>query len=125
MLSMHSLKEKIAFLKSEYKLFLNDSKKAILAEHFRGNRSYTPNEVEATLLTHKISYLWPAYTSFKHTADEGTKAVMSYVSTNVKQLPPQIEELLTKKIGELRAFNKATSKKYYGECRVWFSTVGN
>lgn len=122
--NMYGVKEKITFLKSEYKLFLNDDKKKLLIECFRHSRSFAPNEVRIGLLMHKISYLWPDYGYFKHSADEATKGVMAYVRAKVRNLPDEVESLLAKKITDLNDFNKALSKKYYGEPKGWHVHFG-
>jgi len=48
---------KIEYLRKEYKRFLNDTKKSILTSHFRHNRTFKPNELKASLLRLKLSYI--------------------------------------------------------------------
>lgn len=115
---------KIEFLKAEYRIFLNERKKSILAEHFRNNRTFKPNELQVALLRHKILYLWPAYGFFKFSADDATKAVINYVKTKIK-FPDKTEELLMKKLVELKAFNEANFKKYHEESRGWHVVIGH
>lgn len=117
--AVYSVKEKVTFLKSEYRMFLNDSKKDILIDNFRHNRLFTPNLLQASLLQHSLCYVWPASISFEDSADEGTKAVISYLSAKVKSFPPNIEALLTQLTAELNAYRKALFKTYYGEPHGW------
>ena len=121
---LHTDKIKIEFLKSEYRVFLNDRKKQILTEHFRHNRLFKPNELKAALLRHKLSYLWPDYSFFKHSCDEATRAVIDYVKKTIKQFPEQTEKLLSKKIDELKIFNDENFKKYHSDTRGWHVIVG-
>ena len=115
---------KIDFLKSEYKQYLNDTKKAILTSHFRHYRLFKPKTIQAALLRHRLSYLLPDYRSFKFSADDPTKAVINYVNARIKKFPDQTEELLRKKFSGLSAFNEGMSKKYYGEPKGYRIIIG-
>lgn len=115
---------KIEYLRTEYKRFLNDTKKGILTSHFRHNRTFKTNELKASLLRHRLSYILPDYTSFKHQMDEPTKAVAHYLNTKLRYLPDTTEELLTRKFKELKQFNDTNFKKYYGEIRGWHVIMG-
>ena len=116
---MYGVTEKVAFLKLEYKSYLIETKKELLISCFRNYRTFAPNTVRDSLLRHKLAYLWPDYTYFRHSADEATKAVISYVRAQVRHLPEDVENLLTKKISELKEFIKVHSKRYYGEPNGW------
>jgi hypothetical protein len=115
---------KIDYIRTEYKRFLNDTKKAILINHFRHNRTFKQNELKLSLLRHKLSSILPDYTSFKHQMDEPTKAVAHYLLTKLRYLPDKTEELLTRKFKELKEFNDANFKKHHGEIRGWHVVVG-
>lgn len=106
-------KTKIEYLRAEYKRFLNDTKKELLVIHFRHNRIFKPNELKVTLLRHKLSYIFPNYSYFKPQMDKPTKAIAYYLSSQLRYLPDHIEELLTKKFGELKNFNERIFNKYY------------
>lgn len=121
---LHSDNLKIEFLKSEYKAFLNDRKKQILTEHFRFNRLFKPNELKASLLKHKLSYLWPDYNFFKYSCDEVTRTVIEYIKKRVKNFPEQTEKLLSNKIAEFKVFNEGNFKKYYGDTTGWHVVIG-
>jgi len=92
---------------------LNDTKKSILVSHFRHYRLFKPNELKVSLLQHKLSYLWPDYISFKHSMDEATRAVDSYIKNKVKQFPETTEDFVAKKFAELKEFNDTNYKKYH------------
>jgi len=115
---------KIEYFKAEYKRFINDTKKEILASHFRHNRAFKPNELKASLLRHKLSCIFPDYTSFKHKMDEPTKAVANYLKIKLQYLPKETEELLTRKFKELKEFSDENFKKHYGDVRGWHVVVG-
>ena len=85
---------------------------------------FKPKELEAALLRHKLSYLWPDYSFFKYSADEAVKVIINYVSNKIKQFPEQTEELLTKKLSELKRFNESNFKKYYGDTKGWHVVLG-
>lgn len=110
---------KIEYLRTEYKYFLNDTKKEILTNHFRHNRTFKPNELKASLLRHKRSYIFPDYSYFKYKMDEPTRAVVHYLKPKLRHLPENTEQLLTKKIKELKEFNEINFKKHFGEIRGW------
>jgi hypothetical protein len=116
---------KIEYLRTEYKRFLNDSKKAILTSHFRHNRTFMPNELKASLLRHKLSYILPDYTSFKHKMDEPTKAIAQYLQKKLRYLPDEMEELLTRKFQELKEFNDGNFKKHHGDIGGWHVVYGH
>jgi len=114
---------KIDFLKAEYKKFLDDSKKRILTEHFRHNRTFKPNELEVSLLRHKLSYLWPDYLSFKTQIDEPTKAMTEYLKEKFKYFIEKYDEFITSKLEGLKIFNKENFDKYHGESRGGWHTI--
>lgn len=116
---LHRDHVKIEFLKSEYKIFLNERRRKILSEHFRHNRLFKPNELQAALLRHKLCYLWPDYSSFKHLADEATVAVIDYINMKIKIFPDQTEELLSKKLEDRRVFNIGNFKNHYANTNGW------
>jgi hypothetical protein len=117
-------KAKIEYLRTEYKRFLNDTKKEILTSHFRHNRTFKPNELKVALLRHKLSYFFPDYSYFKHQMDEPTKAVAHFLNSKLRYLPDNIEELLTRKFSELKDFNEKIFKKYYSDTRGWHVVIG-
>jgi len=117
-------KAKIGYLRTEYKNFLNDTKKAILTNHFRHYRTFKPKELKLSLLQHKLSYIFPDYDSFKHQMDKPTLAVAHYLKTKFKYLPDSLDELLTRKYNELKEFNDTNFKKHYGEIRGWHVVIG-
>lgn len=114
---------KIDFLKAEYKKFLDNSKKRILSEHFRHNRTFKPNELEVSLLRHKLSYLWADYSSFKAQMDEPTKAIVEYLKPKLKYFQDKYDEFIVNKLEALRIFNKENFDKYHGESRGGWHTV--
>ncbi|HJV20530.1 MAG TPA: hypothetical protein VJ552_11675 [Sediminibacterium sp.] len=115
---------KIEYLRTEYKLFLNDTKKEILINHFRHYRVFKPNELKVALLQHKLSCLLPNYRQFKCQMDEPTKAVALFFITKHRYLPDNIEKLLARKFKELKIFNEAIFKKYYSDIGGWRAEVG-
>ncbi|MEO6720796.1 MAG: hypothetical protein ABIN67_10525 [Ferruginibacter sp.] len=118
-------KAKIDYLKAEYKMFLDDSKKEILIQHFRHNRIFKPNQLEVSLLRQKLSYLWPDYSSFKTQMDEPTKAIAEYLMHKLKYFIEKYDEFIVIKLEALKVFNKENFDNYHGESRGgWHTIIG-
>jgi hypothetical protein len=117
-------KAKVEYLRNEHKHFLNDTKKEILTNHFRHNRTLKPNELKASLLRYKLLSAFPDYTSFKYKMDEPTRSVAQYLEQKLQYLPEETENLLTRKFQELKEFNNANLKKHYGDIRGWHVIAG-
>jgi hypothetical protein len=116
---------KMKYLKSEYKRFLNTSKLVLLSSHFRNYRTFQPNTLKVSLLRHKLAYIWPDYSSFKHEMDEPTKTIARHLASKMNHLPDKIEALLKQKFLELKAFNDENFKKHYGDLRGWHVVIGS
>lgn len=124
LLQLSGEKAKIDFLKAEYKNYLNDSKKKILSNHFRQYRTYKPNELEVSLLRHKLSYLFPNYLSFKSNMDEPTLVVGDYLKQKFKFLQEKYDYLIQEKLETLKQFNDELFKIYHPERQSgWHVTI--
>lgn len=108
-------KSKIDFLKEEYKRYLNDGKKGILVAHFRHNRHFKPNELNLSLLKHKLDYIIPNYDYFKRSMDKPTKAVAAFLEKEFKYIVDDEKEIVDNKFKELEAFSNKLLDKYYKE----------
>ncbi len=117
-------KAKIEYLKAEYARFLIDTKKEILTSHFRNSRTFEPNKLKVALLRHKLLFIFPNYSYFKHQMDEPTKAIVHFLNSKFFCLPENIEKLLTRKLNELKEFNEELFKKYYGDTSGWHVVIG-
>jgi hypothetical protein len=119
-------KLKVDFLKAEYKQFLNDSKKEILTNHFRYNRTFAPNALTVALLLHKQCCLWPDYSSFKHKMDESTKAAADHLKTKLMWIPDEMEKQVVEIFDELAKFRKKILKTIYKEkeTKGWHVVIG-
>ena len=111
-------KAKVEYLRAEYKNYLNDTKKEMLTNHFRHNRTFKPNDLKLWLLRYKLYCVFPNYHYFKIKMDEPTKAVAHFINTKL-HLPDHIDELLIRKLKELQDFSEANFKKYYNDTRGW------
>ena len=116
-------KSKIEYLKTEYNRFLNDTKKELLSNHFRYNRTFKPNELKVALLRHKLSYYIPNYNHFKYMMDEPTKAVALYLYSKLQNLPENIEEIINRKFHELKEFCNELYKKHYTNSEGWHVVI--
>jgi len=119
-------KTKVAFLKAEYKQFINDSKKEILTNHFRHNRTFAPNALSVALLLHKQSCLWPDYSSFKHKMDAPTKAAAEHLKTKLMWIPDEMEKEVIEIFDDLAKFRKKILKTIYKEkeTKGWHVVIG-
>ncbi len=119
----NSEKEKVDFLKSEYKKYLADTKKKILVEHFRHSKTFQPIVLKLNLLRHEQMCLLPDYLSFKGTMDAATKAVADYLLEKQMRISDKLSEALKQTMDELREFNKNITAKHIGEIRGWHITL--
>jgi hypothetical protein len=116
---LYTDRTKVEYLRSEYRRFLHDSKKAILTSHFRHHRTFKPNTLKLLLLAHQLTCILPDYSSFKRQMDEPTKAIAQYLKAKLRYLPDNTEELVARKFSELKAFHKTNFQKHYGEAGGW------
>jgi hypothetical protein len=110
---------KVDFLRIEYKKFLAESRRELLINHFKHYRTHSPITLKATLLNHKISYLWPDYHFFKRRMDEPTKATASFLEKELIFLPRETDLFLQNRLKEASAFFEGLSKKYYSDYPVY------
>lgn len=95
---------KIDYLKKEYQKFLNDSKKALLINHFRHNRIFKPNLLKSALLKHKLSCILADYDSFKQQMDKPTLAIAAFLEEKACYMPDDLQALLASKFEELKNY---------------------
>ena len=114
-----SEKEKVDFLKSEYKKFLIDKKKQILVEHFRRSKTFQPILLKLNLLLYEEMYLLPDYLSFKESMDKGTKAVADFLLEKVSRISDDILDAIKQTMDELKRFDALNTAKHIGEVRGW------
>jgi hypothetical protein len=108
-------KAKIDLLRTEYKSFSADTKKFMLTQHFRHYRTCKPNQLEAALLWHKLSYLWPDYFSFKAQMDFPTKTIAEYIEQKVKHVYKVYDDFVKNKLEALRTYNRNSFERHYGD----------
>ena len=82
----NSEREKVDFLKSEYKKYLADTKKKILVDHFRHSKTFQPIVLKLNLLRHEQMCLLPEYLSFKGAMDNATKVVADFLLEKVSRI---------------------------------------
>jgi tRNA nucleotidyltransferase/poly(A) polymerase len=90
----NSEKEKVDFLRSEYKKFLADAKKQMLSEHFRHCKTFQPIVLRLSLLRHEQMCLFPDYFAFKGTLDIATKAVADYMLEKLSRVSEYLPDAL-------------------------------
>lgn len=98
---------KVDYICEEYRKFLSNEKSSLLTYHFRHYRSYKPNKLKATLLEHKLLYLFPDYKLFSKEMDTPTKAVGLYFFDKLEYIPDYIDKVLNEKYNALNKFQKS------------------
>lgn len=116
-------KAKIDYLKTEYKKFLDESKKRILIDHFRNYRTFQPNQLEVSLLRHQIAYLWPDYAAFKAQMDQPTKAIADYLKHKLSYFIEKHEGFIVSKLDALNIFSNENFDSYHAKDRGGWHTV--
>lgn len=123
LVAFNSEREKVDFLKSEYKKFLADYKKQILVDHFRHSKTFQPILLKLSLLRHQQMCLFPDYFSFKGTFDTATKAVAEFLLEKLSRISENLSDTLHQTMDELREFNTNNTAKHIGEVRGWHVTL--
>jgi hypothetical protein len=120
---LNSEKEKVDFLKSEYKKYLADAKKQILVDHFRHSKTFQPIVLKLNLLRHEEMCLLPDYFSFKGAMDTATKAVAGFLLERVSRISENLSDAMKQTMDELKDFNANNTAKHIGEVRGWHTTI--
>jgi|SRR5215203_175131 len=118
-------REKVEYLKAEYKKHLDNQKKAILVEHFRHSRTLQPQLLQLSLLNHKLSCLLPDYFSFRAKLDEPTRVIAEYLEIKLKRGAEMIMERLQDTLQVLKDFRIENTAKHIGEIRGWHVTIAS
>lgn len=117
-------KEKVDFLRSEFKKYLADSKRRMLVEHYRHNKTFQPTVLKVSLLLHKQACLYPDYFSFKATMDAPTKAVADYLFERLLRIAEELQNALKDTMDKLKDFSTSNFVKHFGEPQGWHAFYG-
>lgn len=118
-----SEREKVDFLKSEYKKYLMNAKKQILVDHFRQSKTFQPIVLKLNLLRHEEKCLLPDYLAFKGTFDKPTKAVADFLLEKVLRISKNLSDAMKQTMNDLELFNINNTEKYIDELKGWHTTV--
>lgn len=118
-------REKVDYLKAEYKKYLNDRKKFILVHHFRHSKTLQPLRLQFSLLHHKRMYLLPDYNLFRTSMEAPTSVIADYLESKLKRRTEIIAEALKDPLQALKEFRKANTAKHFGEIRGWHAAAAN
>ena len=122
-ITFNSEREKVDFLKSEYKKYLTNAKKQILVDHFRHYKTLQPILLRLSLLRYEEMCLFPDYFSFKGTMDIATKTAADFLLEKLSRISENLSGALKQTMDKLREFNTNNNAKYIGEVRGWHTTV--
>lgn len=120
---LNSEKEKVDFLKSEYKKYLVDAKRQILVNHFRHSKTFQPIVLKLNLLLHEEMCLLPDYLSFKAVMDPATKAVADFLIEKLAIVSQNLSDAIKQTMSDLKLFNARNIAKHMGEVRGWHATI--
>jgi hypothetical protein len=121
--AFHSEREKIEYLKAEYKKYLNNKKKLILAEHFRHSRLLQPRLLQLSLLHHQLTCLLPDYYFFRENMQAPTRAVADYLEAKLNRGAAMIMEGLKDTLQAFKEFSTANTAKHLGKVNGWHGTL--
>lgn len=112
-------KPTIDLIKVNYSDFLNRSKREILVNHYRFNRTYKPNELKNSLLDHQLLYHLPNFWRFKPRMNESTRLATDHLLKNTEADFKNIEASIMQKFENLNEYAKVTRLKYFDEAQGW------
>lgn len=72
-------KEKITYLRAEFRKYMDEEKKMILVNHYRHNRLFKPQLLQTSLWLHECNRLLGQYAGFKAKMDPATRAVADFL----------------------------------------------
>jgi hypothetical protein len=116
-------REKIEYLKAEYKKHVDNQKKQILVEHFRHSKALQPKLLQLSLLNHELPCLLPDYFSFRANMEEPTRVIADYLDAKLKRGAEMITEGLKDTLQGLKEFRKENTAKHIGEIKGWHVTI--
>ena len=116
-------REKVDFLKSEYKKYLVDVKKQILVEHFRHSKTFKPIVLRLNILRYEQMLLLPDYSSFRGAMDVPTKAVADFLFEKLLRISDHFADAIKQTKDDLQVFNTNNNAKHIGEVKGWHTTI--
>jgi hypothetical protein len=116
-------RNKVEYLRAEYKSYLIETKNEILTTHFRNYRNFKPNELKASLLEHKIRYIFPDYYNFKYKMDILTKTIVDFLKIELRYLTNELEGFFARIIEAQNEFHRSNDQKHSNQRTGWFFAV--
>lgn len=113
---------KLQYLRQEFDRFLLEERRAILARHFRENRTYAPNALKIQLLRWELNHYFPDYPAFEREMDAPTRPIADFLKTQTYIIKDEARKVLEGIREELNAFNQAEKKKI-GKINGWHVTI--
>ncbi|BAU53438.1 hypothetical protein [Mucilaginibacter gotjawali] len=102
---------KYDFLKAEYKSYLDEKHRTIIANHFRHRRGFQPNTLKRRLLKHTNEAMFPQFSEFKKEMDDITKSVVDFLKGQGEHFDHNKEEI-SSILADLRAFREKAWDNY-------------
>ncbi|WP_028298030.1 hypothetical protein [Olivibacter sitiensis] len=111
----YHLKNRVEYLKAEYKRFLDTKKLEIIINHFRFHRTFKPNFLKKNILEHHLLYIFPDHLYFKQEMDEDTRAIAEYIADHFAPYFDDEKEHIEDNVRKLAEFQKENARKHYPE----------
>ncbi|MFD2918938.1 hypothetical protein ACFS6H_04390 [Terrimonas rubra] len=119
-----SERSKYNYLQSEYKKFVQYTRKDMLVHHFRNYRQLMPNQLKVSLLSHSLHFYLPDYSSFRDQMDIPTKSMAQYFEEKVCRVDKTSKQAIVDIIAELDVFTNSIYPNYFEESCGWHVDIG-
>lgn len=118
-------KEKVEYLRAEYKQFVARSTRNAQVRHYRYHRRFEPNRLRLTLLYEERKALLPDYESFIRQSDDFVKSVGNFLADKYSGFAKQGEEFFERKAEENKKQYAELRLRHIGEERLggWHTTI--
>lgn len=94
-----------------------------MTSHYRHNKLFAPNQLEAKLLMLKLECIIPRYSAFKNYIDKSTKAVADFLLEKYHYIPKRLEIFFKAKQEEYSKTIEEIRTKHIGEIKGWHVTI--
>lgn len=118
-------REKVAFLRAEYRNFVVVSKRNALVRHYRQSRGFEPNGLRLALLYQEQKALLPDYLSFMREADEAVRSVGNFLVEKYSGYAEHGAEFFKQKAEEISKQYAEMRLRRIGEREIsgWHTTI--
>jgi hypothetical protein len=119
-------KEKIAYLRQEFELYLKRARHSLLVRHYRDSRRWQPRSLELALLRHEEMRLLPNYLAFIGAADEAVRSVAAFLLRNYSSLIKEKAGFFEKQFALTGVYYRKLRQRHFGgekPATGWHTTI--